>query len=195
MASNLVVGFAIGTAGAVMIGIAKERLAQAKPMSGVGASDTVGAPAGGVVGTAAAQLPNSGHLKPDAQTFVNRLSRDTGLSTQVIAGWVMAETSGWDTTNGANNWLNVGSFDSGFAGGGANVWTDPTTAADATAAFITGKPVNGISPPLGGGDPTIQAIIRSAGASIEAQVQAIQNSNWAGSHYGYNLISDVRQFL
>jgi hypothetical protein len=136
-----------------------------------------------------------GGLSTDAVTFTRRLAANTGLSPAVIAGWVMAETSGWNTTNGPNNWLNVGSFDSGFAGGGANVWQDPATAADATAAFMLGKTVNGVKPPLGGGAASIRQIPQTAGQSTQAQVEAIQSSDWASSHYGYNLMSDVAPFL
>ena len=134
-------------------------------------------------------------LTRNAATFAQRLSQDTGLSKAVIYGWVMAETSGWDTTNGPNNWLNVGSFDSGFVAGGANVWNDPITAADATASFMTGKPVHGQTSPVGPGSSSIQAILQTAGRSVSEQVAAIQDSNWASSHYGYNLASDVQPFV
>lgn len=131
----------------------------------------------------------------NAATFAQRLSQDTGLSKAVILGWINAETSGWDTTNGPNNWLNVGSFDSGFAGGGANVWNDPVTAADATAAFMLGRPVHGKTSPVGPGSASIQAIPATRNQGIGAQVAAIQDSDWASSHYGYNLISDVQPFV
>lgn len=134
-------------------------------------------------------------LSPAAHAFTTRLAAQTGLNPRVIAGWVMAETSGHNTTNGPNNWLNVGSFDSGFQGGGANVWQNPITAADATAAFLSGRPVNGIRPPLGGGAPSIRGILSTVGRGPIAQVQAIQNSGWASSHYNNSLMADVRPFL
>lgn len=134
-------------------------------------------------------------LSPAAHAFTVRLASQTGLNPRVIAGWVMAETSGHDTTNGPNNWLNVGSFDSGFQGGGANVWQNPLSAADATAAFLKGAPVNGIRPPLGGGAPSVRSILSTVGKGIPTQVQAIQNSGWASSHYNGALMNDVRPFL
>lgn len=131
----------------------------------------------------------------NAVTFAQRLSQDTGLSKAVILGWVNAETSGWDTTNGPNNWLNVGSFDSGFAGGGANVWADPISAADATASFMLGRPVHGKTSPVGPGSSSIQAIPQTRNQGIAAQIAAIQDSDWASSHYGYNLASSVQPFV
>ncbi len=134
-------------------------------------------------------------LTTNAYTFIQRLSQDTGLNKSVLAGWVMAETSGYNTTNGPNNWLNVGSFDSGFIAGGANVWDDPVSAADATASFMSGKVVHGKSSPVGPGSSSIRAILSTAGQGIGSQVAAIQDSDWAKSHYGYNLIADVEPFL
>ena len=134
-------------------------------------------------------------LSPAAHAFTTHLAATTGLNPRVIAGWVMAETSGHNTTNGPNNWLNVGSFDSGFVGGGANAWNNPVTAANATAAFMLGRPVGGIRPPLGGGSSSIRGILSTVGKGVGAQVAAIQNSDWASSHYGGNLMADVRPFL
>lgn len=133
-------------------------------------------------------------VSQNASTFVHRLSLDTGLNKSVLYGWVMAETSGYNTTNGANNWLNVGSFDSGFVAGGANVWNDPISAADATASFMLGKPVHGVTSPVGPGSSSIQAIASTAKQSIGTQISAIQDSDWASSHYSYNLASDVQPF-
>jgi hypothetical protein len=140
-------------------------------------------------------LKSVGGLTPNAATFVNRLAADTGLNPAVIAGQVIAETSGYNTTNGPNNWLNVGSFDSGFVDGGSNVWNDPITAADATASFITGKTVNGVNSPVGPASSSIQGILSTVGQSAQAQADAIQSSDWASSHYGGNLYSDVQPFL
>lgn len=123
------------------------------------------------------------------------MAQNTGLSKALLYGWVNAETSGWNTTNGPNNWLNVGSFDSGFQGGGANVWNDPISAADATSAFILGRPVHGKTSPVGPGSSSIQAIAQTAGQSLASQIAAVQDSNWASSHYGYNLASDVQPFV
>lgn len=118
-------------------------------------------------------------------TFAQRLAQDVGLDAAVVQAWVLSEepASAASAPNGANNWLNIGAFDAGgWAGGGANVWGDPTTAADATAAFILGHPVNGVSAPLSAA-PGIRAIAGTAGQSPSAQVQAIQHSGWASSGY------------
>lgn len=124
-------------------------------------------------------------LNSNQQAFAKRLSADTGLSLAVCQAWCLAEepASASSAPNGANNWLNIGAFDSGnWAGGGASVWDSPVSAADATASFILGRPVNGQRAPMGA-SPGIRAIANSAGQSAAAQVSAIQNSGWATSHY------------
>lgn len=158
--------------------------------TGTGSSTTMG-----YVSSGSGALPasNSGAFTKSQQSFLQRLVADTGLAPSVVASWMANEQPPGSASapNGANNWLNVGSFDSGFVGGGANVWNAPTTAADATAAFLRGQSVNGVAPPLGGGSPSIRSILSTAGKSPEVQAQAIQNSNWAASHYGYSGIVDL----
>lgn len=124
-------------------------------------------------------------LNADQATFAQRLAADVGLDAAVVRAWVASEepASASSAPNGANNWLNIGAFDAGgWAGGGASVWADPTTAADATAAFILGRPVNGVSAPLSA-SPGIRAIAGAAGQGAAAQVHAIQTSGWASSGY------------
>jgi hypothetical protein len=165
------------------------------PGTGSGSGSSSGGPNQTVTGTGTV-VSGSG-MSANQAAFARQLQADTGLSASVIAGWMHAEqpTGSTSAPNGTNNWLNVGSFDDGFEGGGANVWEDPAAAADATAAFILGHPVNGYDSPVGPGSSSIRAIAATAGQSIEAQVNAIQSSDWASSHYGYNLMSDVEQFL
>lgn len=126
-----------------------------------------------------------GKLNANQQAFASRLQADTGLAPAVVAGWVLAEepASSAQAPNGANNWLNIGSFDSGgWQGGGSTVWASPEGAADATAAFILGHPVNGITPPMYG-STGIRQIAAAAGQGIAAEIAAIQHSGWATSGY------------
>lgn len=166
--------------------------------SGSGSTSTPGGPNETISGTGKV-IANSG-MSANQAAYAKQLQADTGLDASVIAGWMHAEqpTGSTAAPNGTNNWLNVGSFDDGFQGGGANVWDDPITAADATASWMMGHPVNGTDyqiPGAGYADASIRAILNTAGQSIDAQVSAIQSSHWASSHYGYNLISDVEQFI
>lgn len=133
----------------------------------------------------------------NALSFAKSFQNLSGLNYGVILGWIAAETSGYNTTNGPNNWLNVGSFDDGFTGGGNNVWNSPGTAAEATYSWMTGRTVNGVDYTTGGqyGTGVGSEILATKGQSATSQVDAIQSSNWASSHYGYNLMSDVAPYL
>lgn len=124
-------------------------------------------------------------LNSSQGSFASRLAADTGLDPRVIAGWLLAEepASAAAAPNGANNWLNIGAFSGGgWAYGGSSVWAAPQQAADATAAFILGHPVNGVSPPAYG-SVGIRRIAGTAGQSASSQVAAIQQSGWATSGY------------
>lgn len=81
--------------------------------------------------------------------------------------------------NGANNWLNVGSTDSGFYGGGNPAWNNPITAANTTAAWLRGNNIYGYK----GAAKSVQAILQTAGQSPGDQIAAIQQSGWASSGY------------
>lgn len=160
---------------------------------GTNAADGGSSGAGGGPGS----LPSKGlaSLNKMQQTFAQRLQSDIGLEPAVICGWVHAEepASATQAPNGANNWLNIGAFDAGnWAGGGSDVWSTPTKGADATASFILGKGVNGISSPMHAAD-TIHAITAAAGKSVAEQISAIQNSGWASSGYP-DLAQDVALF-
>lgn len=172
---------------------------------GTQAPSVVAAPAGGGTNAAGAgsspgggsgSLPkNSNLLNASQRSFAQRLQANIGLEPAVICGWVLSEepASSSSAPNGANNWLNIGAFDAGgWGGGGSNVWDSPAKGADATASFITGSAVNGISSPLTAA-ASIHQIARSAGQGIPAQIHAIQTSGWASSGYP-NLAQVVAQF-
>ena len=126
------------------------------------------------------------------QTFASRLAQDTGLDSGVVSAWLLAEESGGAAVSrqAANNndWLNIGYTDSGTYGSADNIWSDPTTAADATAGWLKGQ--NTI-PNYGTASSGIQAILSTAGQPPEAQISALQNSGWASS--GYPALSSMYQ--
>ena len=123
-------------------------------------------------------------LTTDQQQFATRLAADTGLSTQVISAWMLAEESGGaaQTRQSAHNndWLNIGYTDSGTYGSSDSIWSNPATAADATAGWLKGQDT---IPGYGRAAPGVQAIMKTAGQSPQAQMTAIQNSGWASGGY------------
>jgi hypothetical protein len=159
------------------------QLAQA---SGTGATTTAVStnPATGGAPTTGFSQQAMSMLTTDQQQFGARLAADTGLNPQVIAAWMLAEesSSAAQSRQSANNndWLNIGYTDSGTYGSSDSVWSDPTTAADATAGWIKGQ--NTI-PGYGTAAPGIQAILKTVGQPAAAQIAALQNSGWAGSGY------------
>lgn len=147
-------------------------------------ASTGSVPTGAQVPGGSGTLPSAaaGHLNADQQAFASELARRTGLDPTVIAAWVASEepASSTHAPNGANNWLNIGSVDSGNWQGGADpVWGTPQSGADATAAWLRGSSVYGIGTASSG----IRAIMRTVGQSAAAQVHAIQSSGWASSGY------------
>jgi hypothetical protein len=162
-----------------------------------GSHDAGGGSGGGagVAGGPGALPKNANTLNSKQQMFAKRLQGNIGLEPAVICGWIISEepASASQAPNGANNWLNIGAFDAGgWGGGGSNVWSDPAKGADATASFILGRQVNGISSPLKAA-ASIHSIAASAGKGVDAQVSAIQHSGWASSGYP-NLAQVVKQF-
>jgi hypothetical protein len=135
-------------------------------------------------GTSALPTRASSMLTSAQQTFASRLAQDTGLDSGVVSAWLLAEESGGAAVSrqAANNndWLNIGYTDSGTYGSADNIWSDPTTAADATAGWLKGQ--NTI-PGYGTASSGIQAILSTAGQAPEAQISALQNSGWASSGY------------
>jgi hypothetical protein len=127
-------------------------------------------------------------LNANQQTFAGELAAKTGLAPNVVAGWVMSEepASSKQAPNGANNWLNIGSTDSGFYGAGNPAWSNPTAAADFTAQWMNGA----TAPGYGTASAGIRNILSTAGQNITSQITAIQHSGWASSGYP-NLVDTV----
>lgn len=133
---------------------------------------------------AEAQTPKRrlvGPLTPGQKKFALELARRTNLSPRVIAAWALAEMSGPHAQKREAernfNALNIGYFDSGpqpLTQDG--VWSDPKSAAKATARFLKGKQY--------GASPGIQAILDAAGKSEEEQIAAIARSGWSSDSYG-----------
>jgi hypothetical protein len=118
------------------------------------------------------------------QTFVSQLAADTGLDSGVVSAWVLSEESGGAAVSrqasNNNDWLNIGYTDSGTYGNSDSIWSDPTSAANATAGWLKGQ--NTI-PGYGTASSGIQSILTTAGQSPQAQISALQNSGWASSGY------------
>ncbi len=149
-----------------------------------------GAPSGGVglsAGTSAGvglSPAASAPLTSAQQQFASTLSAETGLNPNVVSAWVLAEESGGAAQSrqaaGNNDWLNIGYTDSGTYGAGDSVWSDPTTAATATAAWLKGQDS---IPGYGTASAGIQSILATVGQPPAAQIQAIQSSGWASGGY------------
>jgi hypothetical protein len=126
------------------------------------------------------------------QTFATRLAADTGLDSGVVSAWLLAEESGGAAVSrqAANNndWLNIGYTDGGTYGSADSVWSDPSSAADATAGWLKGQ--NTI-PGYGTASSGIQSILSTAGQAPQTQISALQNSGWASS--GYPSLSSLYQ--
>jgi len=126
----------------------------------------------------------STQLTSAQQQFASRLAADTGLDAGVVSAWLLAEESGSAAQSrqaaGNNDWLNIGYTDAGTYGSSDSVWSDPSTAADATAGWLKGQ--NTI-PGYGTASSGIQAILSTAGQAPSAQIAALQSSGWASSGY------------
>src|SRR5581483_7676603 len=105
------------------------------------------------------------------------LAADTGLDPGVVSAWLLAEESGGAAQSrqaqNNNDWLNIGYTDSATYGSGDSIWSNPLTAADATAGWLKGQ--NTI-PGYGTASSGIQAILQTAGQSPEAQ----DSASWPG---------------
>ena len=116
--------------------------------------------------------------------FASRLAAQTGLDPKVITAWLLAEESGSAAQSreqaGNNDWLNIGYTDSATYGSSDSIWSNPATAADATAGWLKGQ---NTVPGYGTASAGIQAILRTAGQLPSAQISAIQGSGWASSGY------------
>ena len=136
--------------------------------------------------TGGASLPPAATsmLTSSQQQFASQLASDTGLNPGVVSAWLLAEESGGAAQSrqaaGNNDWLNIGYTDSGTFGSSDSVWSDPVTAANATAGWLKGQ--NTI-PGYGTASSGIQAILSTAGQTPAAQISALQSSGWASSGY------------
>jgi hypothetical protein len=143
----------------------------------------IGAGGGGTTGGALSATAASA-LTGAQRQFATRLAADTGLDSNVVAAWLLAEESGGaaQSRQAANNndWLNIGYTDSGTYGATDPVWSDPTAAADATAGWLKGQ--NTISG-YGTASAGVQSILATAGQPAASQIAALQNSGWASSGY------------
>jgi hypothetical protein len=160
--------------------------------SAPGASMTFSSALNGAMGTSgtsptgAAALPSSAStmLTSGQQQFASELASQTGLDPGVVSAWLLAEESGGAAVSrqSANNndWLNIGYTDSGTYGSSDSVWSNPTTAADATAGWLKGQDT---IPGYGTASSGIQGIVGTAGQPPQAQISALQNSGWASSGY------------
>jgi len=131
-------------------------------------------------------LPSSAQtlLTSDQQQFASELSAQTGLDPSVVSAWLLAEESGGAAqsrqSQNNNDWLNIGYTDSATYGASDSVWSNPVTAADATAGWLKGQ--NTI-PGYGTASSGIQGILSTAGQPAATQIAALQNSGWASSGY------------
>ena len=136
--------------------------------------------------TGGAALPSSAQtvLTTDQQQFASRLAAQTGLDPSVISAWLLAEESGGAAqsrqSQNNNDWLNIGYTDSATYGSSDTIWSNPITAADATAGWLKGQDT---IPGYGTASAGIQSILSTAGQPPAAQIAALQQSGWASSGY------------
>jgi hypothetical protein len=140
----------------------------------------------GVLTTGGASLPGSAQtmLTSGQQQFASRLAANTGLDPSVVSAWLLAEESGGAAhsrqSQNNNDWLNIGYTDGGTFGSSDSIWSNPITAADATAGWLKGQDT---IPGYGTASSGIQAILGTAGQPPAAQIAALQQSGWASSGY------------
>ena len=123
-------------------------------------------------------------LTAGQQQFASRLASQTGLDPGVISAWLLAEESGDAAKSrqaaGNNDWLNTGYTDSGTYGASDSIWSNPVSAADATAGWLKGQnTIPGYGPASAG----IRAVLGTASQGPQAQIAALQHSGWASSGY------------
>jgi hypothetical protein len=154
---------------------------------------TLGSSDGGGVGIAAgvALPPRAATLlTSDQRQFASVLSARTGLNPGVVCAWLLAEESGGAAQSRQatdnNDWLNIGYTGSGTFGAGDSIWSDPNSAAQATAQWLRGQDS---IPGYGTASSGIQAILGTVGQTPSAQISALQTSGWAGS--GYTNLGEV----
>ncbi|MGH2863358.1 MAG: hypothetical protein ACRDLT_17915 [Solirubrobacteraceae bacterium] len=149
-----------------------------------GTSSLTSAGTSSPAGTSSLSPSASRQLTASQQQFASTLSADTGLNPNVVSAWLLAEESGGAAQSrqaaGNNDWLNIGYTDSGTYGSSDSVWSDPTTAANATATWLQGQDS---IPGYGTASSGIQSILSTVGQTPAAQIQAIQSSGWSSGGY------------
>jgi hypothetical protein len=155
-------------------------LAQAQGTTGAAGDVSSISSTGGAALPAGAQS----QLTSAQQQFASELAAQTGLDPSVVSAWLLAEESGGAAQSrqaqNNNDWLNIGYTDSGTYGSSDSVWSNPVSAADATAGWLKGQ--NTI-PGYGTASSGIQNILSTAGQPASVQIAALQNSGWASSGY------------
>jgi hypothetical protein len=146
---------------------------------GTGLDGTTGVSSGATLPASASSMLTAGQ-----QQFASTLSAETGLNPGVVTSWLLAEESGGAAQSrqaaGNNDWLNIGYTDSATYGASDSVWSDPTSAANATAEWLKGQDS---IPGYGTASAGIQGILGSVGQTPTAQIQAIQGSGWSSGGY------------
>lgn len=191
--SMLGVSAGTGTTGASTASNFSSALAQAQGTTSTQAAGSsapalgasLSSPTGGAgVGGTALPAAAGGMLTSSQQQFASTLSAETGLNPGVVSAWLLSEESGGAAQSrqsaGNNDWLNIGYTDSGTYGSSDSVWSDPVTAATATAQWLKGQDS---IPGYGTASSGIQSILQTVGQSPEAQIAALQSSGWASSGY------------
>jgi hypothetical protein len=157
-------------------------LAEAQASAGLAADTSSSALAAGASSTLAAGA--AAQLTSGQRQFAATLVADTGLNPSVVSAWLLAEENGGAAASrqAANNndWLNVGYTDAGSVGTGDAVWSDPVSAATATAGWLKGEDT---IPGYGTASQGVQSILASVGQSPSAQISALQSSGWSSSGY------------
>jgi hypothetical protein len=152
--------------------------------SALGTSGYSGSPLTSSTSGVALSSSASSQLTSGQQQFASTLSAETGLNPNVVSSWLLAEESGGaaQSRQSANNndWLNIGYTDSATYGASDSVWSDPTSAANATAAWLKGQDS---IPGYGTASSGIQSILSTVGQTPAAQIQAIQGSGWSSGGY------------
>jgi hypothetical protein len=160
------------------------------------AAGSSGPSTGGVGLSGGVTLPASAatELTSGQRQFASTLSADTGLNPSVVTAWLLAEESGSAAQSrqaaGNNDWLNIGYTDSATYGASDSVWSDPVSAANATAEWMQGQ---SSIPGYGTASSGVQAILSSVGQTPAEQIQALQQSGWSSGGYPSlgSLYSDV----
>jgi hypothetical protein len=123
-------------------------------------------------------------LTSNQQQFASTLAADTGLNPGVVSAWVLAEESGAAAQSrqaqSNNDWLNVGYTSGGTYGASDSIWSDPVSAANATAGWLKGQET---IPGYGTAGSGIESILETVGQTPGAQMAALQSSGWASSGY------------